>query len=89
MMSQTTFSNSSRPIVCVQGLGFVGSAMAVSIASVCDANGLPIFNVFGVDLPTASGLAAIAALNEGRFPGATTDAKLVSATKLASNECLS
>jgi len=83
MMRQAAFSDSSRPIVCVQGLGFVGAAMAVSVAAACDANGLPIFNVFGVDLPIPSGLTAIAALNEGRFPEATTDAKLRSATKLA------
>lgn len=67
MMPQTAFSNSSRPIVCVQGLGFVGSAMAVSVASAHDANGLPIFNVFGVDLPSASGLEAIAALSDNVF----------------------
>jgi len=83
MMSQPVFSDSSRPTVCVQGLGFVGAAMAVSVAAARDANGLPIFNVFGVDLPIPSGLATIAALNEGRFPEATTDTKLRSATKLA------
>jgi UDP-N-acetyl-D-glucosamine dehydrogenase len=82
-MPETSFSSSSRPIVCVQGLGFVGAAMAVSVASARDTKGLPIFNVFGVDLPSPCGLAAIAALNEGRFPNPTTDAKLISATKLA------
>ena len=82
-MHQAPFSDSSRPTVCIQGLGFVGAAMAISVAAARDANGLPIFNVFGVDLPTPGGLTAIAALNEGRFPEATTDAKLRSATKLA------
>ena len=57
--------------------------MAVSIASACNADGQPIFNVFGVDLPSESGLAAITALNEGRFPSSTTDVKLKSATKSA------
>lgn len=82
-MPQTSFSNSSLPIVCIQGLGFVGAAMAVSVASARDTKGLPIFNVFGVDIPNPCGLAAIAALSEGRFPNPTTDAKLISATKLA------
>jgi UDP-N-acetyl-D-glucosamine dehydrogenase len=84
-MSQTSFSNSSLPIVCIQGLGFVGAAMAVSVASARDTKGLPIFNVFGVDLPNPCGLAAIAALNEGRFPSSTTDEKLIVATKLAND----
>ena len=82
-MSVRSFSNPNLPVVCVQGLGFVGSAMAVSIASACNADGQPIFNVFGVDLPSESGLAAITALNEGRFPRSTTDVKLKSATKSA------
>jgi UDP-N-acetyl-D-glucosamine dehydrogenase len=82
-MSQNSFSNPSLPIVCVQGLGFVGSAMAVSVASARDANGFPIFNVFGVDLPIPSGLAAVASLNKGCFPSVTTDAKLRMATELA------
>ena len=86
-MPQKPFSNPSLPIVCVQGLGFVGAAMAVSVASARDAKGLPIFNVYGVDLPNPSGLAAISAINEGRFPRPTTDAKLISATKLAHDCC--
>jgi nucleotide sugar dehydrogenase len=57
--------------------------MAVSIAAARDANGLPVFNVIGVDLPVPNGMAAIAALNEGRFPSVTTDAKLKSATRIA------
>ena len=83
MIPKKPFSNSSLPIVCVQGLGFVGAAMAVSVASARDAKGFPIFNVFGVDLPNPTGFAAISALNEGRFPMSTADAKLISSTKLA------
>jgi UDP-N-acetyl-D-glucosamine dehydrogenase len=86
-MPQASFSNSSLPIVCIQGLGFVGAAMAVSVASARDAEGLPIFNVYGVDLPNPSGLAAISAINEGRFPRPTTDTKLMLATKLAHEGC--
>ncbi|MBT5471066.1 MAG: nucleotide sugar dehydrogenase [Nitrospina sp.] len=82
-MLQTVFSDPTRPIVCVQGLGFVGAAMAVCVASARDAQDSPIFNVIGVDLPVSSGLAAIAALNEGRFPCTTTDTKLNAATGMA------
>ena len=83
MIPQNPFSKSSLPIVCVQGLGFVGAAMAVATASASNAKGQPIFNVIGVDIPTTAGLAAIASLNKGCFPYATTDANLRSATKLA------
>lgn len=64
------------PTVCVQGLGFVGAAMAIAIASARDAGGSPIYRVVGVDLPTEDGLSRIAALNRGAFPFPTTDAKL-------------
>ena len=75
-MTPKSFSNSSLPIVCIQGLGFVGAAMAISVASARDPQGHPIFNVFGVDLQNPVGSASIAALNEGRFPIDTNDSKL-------------
>lgn len=79
-MFSPKFPDSARPVICVQGLGFVGAAMAVSIAAARAADGLPAFNVIGVDLDSANGRAAIGALNEGRFPSVTTDTKLLSAT---------
>ena len=57
--------------------------MAIAIASARSADGSPVFNVIGVDLPSPKGLSAIAALNDGRFPSVTTDAKLISATRMA------
>ena len=36
--------------VVVQGLGFVGSAMAVAVASRLDKKNEPIFNVTGIDI---------------------------------------
>jgi UDP-N-acetyl-D-glucosamine dehydrogenase len=81
-MSEKVFSNPNLPIVCVQGLGFVGAAMAVTVASACDSKGQPIYNVFGLDLPVPNGVASIKALNEGIFPEATTDTKLIEATRL-------
>jgi UDP-N-acetyl-D-glucosamine dehydrogenase len=67
----------SLPVVCVQGLGFVGAAVSIAVASARDALGRPRYRVVGVDLPTQDGLARIEALNRGGFPFPTTDAKLV------------
>jgi nucleotide sugar dehydrogenase len=66
-----------RPVVCVQGLGYVGAAMAVAVAAARDGQGGPRYNVIGVDLPGESGRARIDALNHGRFPFATADDRLV------------
>jgi UDP-N-acetyl-D-glucosamine dehydrogenase len=68
-----------RPVVCVQGLGFVGSAMAAAVADARDTAGDPFFNVVGVELSTAEGLAKVEAINAGRLPVASTDAKLAQA----------
>lgn len=59
--------------VCVQGLGFVGAAMAVATARAGH-------QVIGLDLPTAEGQARVDALNRGDFPMASTDVALVRAT---------
>ncbi len=62
-----------RPIVCIQGLGFVGSAMAVATSiSKTDSSELN-FNVIGIDLDTELGNERIDAINEGRFPFNTND----------------
>ena len=42
----------NRPLVCVQGLGFVGAAMTVAVASSRDNKGHRYFDVVGLDLPT-------------------------------------
>ena len=65
--------------VCVQGLGFVGSAMATAVALAEDEKGEPIFDVVGVDLPTTAGKKRVEALNSGLFPFETSDTKLESA----------
>lgn len=67
---------STRPVVCIQGLGFVGAAMAAAVAMARTPDGEPAFDVIGVDLPSAKGRAAIDALNDGRFPFETLDPKL-------------
>lgn len=70
-----------RPLVCVQGLGFVGSAMAIAVANAKDENGNYCFNVVGIDLPNKAGLEKIDALNKGEFPFETTDEELSAAVK--------
>ena len=62
--------------VAVQGLGFVGAAMAVAVASALDSAGRPRFEVVGVDLPDRAGTARVEALASGTFPFPTTDARL-------------
>ncbi len=69
----------NQKTVCVQGLGFVGAAMAVAVALALDARGVPAYDVIGIDLPTESGYQRISAINEGTFPFPTRDQKLLNA----------
>lgn len=69
----------AKPLICIQGLGFVGSAMAVAVARAMDPQEIPYFQVVGVDLPTPEGQTKIAAINSGKFPVENTDKKLFSA----------
>ena len=68
-----------RPLVCVQGLGFVGTAMAVAVASAKRSDGTPRFNVVGVDLPNPVGQERIDNINKGVLPLETIDQKLLGA----------
>jgi nucleotide sugar dehydrogenase len=83
ILSNLLSDKRGRKIVCVQGLGFVGAANAIAIASARDGAGNPLYTVIGVDLPTDSGRERAAALNRGAFPFATTDAALVAAAQSA------
>lgn len=67
----------ARPVVCVQGLGFVGAAMSIAVAAARSADGAPAYDVIGVDLAGGPGQRRVDALNAGRFPFETTDALLV------------
>ena len=71
----------ARSVVAVQGLGFVGAAMAIAVASALDADGEALFDVVGVDLDDAAGRARIDALNSARFPFETTDDALTAALR--------
>ena len=70
-----------RKVVCVQGLGFVGAAMATAIALAKDQKGEPIYQVFGVDLENNNGISRVNSINEGKFPFETTDHELEKALK--------
>jgi UDP-N-acetyl-D-glucosamine dehydrogenase len=70
----------NRPVVCIQGLGFVGAAMAVAVSEALDEHGEPYFNVIGVDLPNSRGIHAVNSLNQGIFPAESNDEELRSAT---------
>jgi UDP-N-acetyl-D-glucosamine dehydrogenase len=70
---------SARPVVCVQGLGFVGAAMAIATAHARDADGAPCFDVVGVEIDTPDGRAKVEAIQAGRLPMAVADDKLAAA----------
>jgi nucleotide sugar dehydrogenase len=72
-----------KQTVCVQGLGFVGSAMATAVALARGDDGSAAFDVIGVDLATPTGLKRIEAINAGRFPFETSDSKLEAALEQA------
>jgi UDP-N-acetyl-D-glucosamine dehydrogenase len=72
--------------VVVQGLGFVGSAMAVAVANAKDPNGNPYFNVIGIDLPNELGNERVRKINKGVFPFETVDLKILKGTKEAAEK---
>ncbi len=73
----------NQTVVCIQGLGFVGAAMALAVANARKRDGQPVFDVIGVDLPTELGRTRIDALNGGHFPFHATDPALEEAASLA------
>lgn len=64
-----------RKVVVVQGLGFVGSAVAAVIAAARTPSGEPAYFVIGADLATPGSYWKIARVNEGRAPIASPDAE--------------
>ena len=69
--------------VFVQGLGFVGSAMATAIALSKDPKGNLLYKVTGVDLPNKLGQKRVDQLNQGKFPFDSSDKSLVDAVAKA------
>ncbi len=61
-----------KPVVAVQGLGFVGAVMAMVCANALSED----YTVVGVDLPSESTYWKIQSLNEGIFPLVAEDPKI-------------
>ena len=67
--------------VCIQGLGFVGAAMAVAVAMARAPSGGPIYSVIGIDLDTPEGNKRVNAINNGTFPFSVDDPELAGTLK--------
>ena len=63
--------------MCIQGLGFVGAAMSVAVASACSPTGESLYDVIGVDQDTDSGRERVANIEAGRFPFSAQDPTLI------------
>jgi nucleotide sugar dehydrogenase len=75
-----------RQIVVVQGLGFVGSAVAAAIAAATDVAGAPKFFVIGIDLPTPACYWKVAKINSGQVPISSPDRELDRLIRVAACE---
>ena len=65
-------NNSSKKVIAVQGLGFVGSVMSLVCANAINGN----YAVIGVDVPTKRGKKITDDLNNGIFPLVAEDPKI-------------
>ncbi|MBI4367484.1 MAG: nucleotide sugar dehydrogenase [Deltaproteobacteria bacterium] len=63
-------------VVVVQGLGFVGAAVAAAVSHASDGAGQPLYYVIGVDLPTPQGEWKVSQINDGKTPIVSADASL-------------
>lgn len=68
-------------VVAVQGLGFVGAAVATAIASARDAAGKPRYFVIGTDLATPEAFWKIAKINAGDMPIECSDVEFAAALR--------
>ena len=65
-------SNKEKPVVAVQGLGFVGAVMSLVCANAINGD----YSVIGVDLPRKDTFWKIKSINEGVFPVIASDPKI-------------
>lgn len=72
--------------VCVQGLGFVGLAMCIALASSRDKNEDKLFDVVGIDLPNDDGKSKINKINSGILPIDSTDNEMIEGFKQSVKE---
>ena len=80
-MRKMAASTVSRQTVVVQGLGFVGAAMAVAVANASDSKGSSYFNVIGIDLDNTAGTTRVNSINSGIFPFETVDRSIIKGTE--------
>jgi UDP-N-acetyl-D-glucosamine dehydrogenase len=73
-------------VVAVQGLGFVGAAVAATVAGSSTEEGRPVHYVIGVDLRTPESYWKVAKINEGAPPFRSPDAKLAEIVREAVRE---
>lgn len=66
----------NRTTVCVQGLGFVGSAMSLAVASAKAETGETLYNVIGIDISSEEGCRRVNSFNQGIFPFENNDQAL-------------
>lgn len=71
MINKFLKQNKGKKIVCIQGLGFVGTAMALVVA-----NSKANYCVIGVDLPSESSFWRIGDFNSGILPLISSDEKI-------------
>lgn len=64
--------NNEKPVIVVQGLGFVGAVMSLVCANALNGD----YAVIGVDLPNEDSYWKIASINEGFFPVVSSDKKV-------------
>jgi nucleotide sugar dehydrogenase len=76
---KSTPADQGRTVVCVQGLGFVGTAMMLATASAREDDGSPAFDVVGVELDNPAGRERVEAINSGRLPIRSADPKMEAA----------
>ncbi len=80
-MSMMFDSDKVPKTVVVQGLRFVGAAMAVAVASAADTNSAPCFDVIGIDLDNPAGNKRVNSINSGIFPFETVDQSMIKGTE--------
>lgn len=77
------FIRKDRKTVVVQGLGFVGSAMAAALSNAKTSDGAILYNVIGVDLPDTENYWKIGRINEGKSPVISSDKDIETSYKNA------
>jgi nucleotide sugar dehydrogenase len=71
-----SLQHQGRRVVVVQGLGFVGAAVAAVVAAARNSRGEPLYFVLGTDLASPGGYWKIARINKGEVPIGSPDPAL-------------